>query len=236
MQQENQFIKPTAQEEVANINIQPVDYGALRQDVGVQQYQPQEFKPIDYGSIAQAKQRREQRFEPMGNQMTGMTTDQPIVPDQQYPVGVGGIQKQIKSVPGQAQFSKMPQQGYAFKKTKADNLRGECAWFAQQHTRMPDGKRWTVGDTIGQKVNSLKRFRQKGQGFLRGESSPQVGNSIIFNTGNKWGHVATIRGVRPDGKLLLTESNYNNDLRVRHDRVVDPNDPKIVGYLRTKAI
>jgi hypothetical protein len=34
--------------------------------------------------------------------------------------------------------------------------------------------------------------------------------------------------------MKLTESNWNNDLAVTHDRIIDPNDQDIVGFVKTK--
>jgi len=74
---------------------------------------------------------------------------------------------------------------------------------------------------------------KRGRAFAKGKGQPKAGNSIVFDTGTKWGHVATINEIMPDGKMKLSESNWNNDLRVKHDRIIDPNDPTIMGYLKT---
>lgn len=109
-----------------------------------------------------------------------------------------------------------------------------CGWFAQQVTRLADGSTWTIGNSIQEKINNLQRHRMNGNAFLRGEAPPEVGQSIILKTNGKYGHVAVINEVLPDGRLKLTESNWNNDLAVTHDRIIDQNDQDIVGFLRTK--
>lgn len=109
-----------------------------------------------------------------------------------------------------------------------------CAWFAEQVTRLQDGSNWVIGNTIGEKINMLNQHRARGNAFFRGEAQPEVGQSIVIKTNGRYGHVAVVNEILPDGRLKLTESNWNNDLRVTHDRIIDPNDQDIVGFLRTK--
>jgi surface antigen len=111
---------------------------------------------------------------------------------------------------------------------------GQCGVFAQQITKLPSGASWRVGDSIYDKKQAVKQYAQKGAAFYPGEEIPQPGNSIIFDEGTKWGHVAVVNEVLPDGRLRLTESNWGFDGKVTHDRVINMNDPKIVGFLRTK--
>jgi len=42
-----------------------------------------------------------------------------------------------------------------------------------------------------------------------------------------------INGKTPDGKLILTESNFKGPLTVSNSRIIDPNDPRIQGILKT---
>lgn len=124
--------------------------------------------------------------------------------------------------------------GYQFVRKGLNDLTGQCAWFAEQVTRLPNGSTWTIGNTIGEKLAKLNQHRLNGNAFFRGEAQPEVGQSVVIKTNGKYGHVAVINEVLPDGRLRLTESNWNNDLRVTHDRIVDSNDQDIVGFLRTK--
>lgn len=111
---------------------------------------------------------------------------------------------------------------------------GQCGVFAQQITKLPSGADWQIGDSIYDKKQALKQYAETGAAFYPGEDVPQPGNSIIFDEGTKWGHVAVINEVLPDGRLRLTESNLNFDGTVTHSRVISPDNPKIVGFLRTK--
>jgi len=111
---------------------------------------------------------------------------------------------------------------------------GQCAVFAENVAKLPDGRNWVVGDTIQEKKNSLNQYRNAGLGFLPGEENPQAGNAVIINPGTKWGHVAVVNSVNDDGTITLTESNWNWDERVTHSRKMRLDDPSIVGYIRTK--
>jgi surface antigen len=136
--------------------------------------------------------------------------------------------------PQAVNFDELVQQGYQFRPANPNDLLGQCAWFAEQITRLPDGRNWTIGNSLQEKVANLNRHKAEGNAFLRGEAQPEVGNSIIINSGTKYGHVAVISEILPDGRLRLTESNWGNDLRVSHDRIIDQNDADIVGFLKTK--
>ena len=69
---------------------------------------------------------------------------------------------------------------------------------------------------------------------MKGQGQPEVGNSIIIDTGTEWGHVAVISEVLPDGRVRLTESNWDNDTTVRHDRIIDPNGENVIGFVKSK--
>ncbi len=99
---------------------------------------------------------------------------------------------------------------------------------------MPNGSPWRVGDTIQEKANSLENYKQHGLAFYRGEDVPKVGNAVVMNPGTKWGHIAVVNSVNPDGTVTLTESNWNWDKKVTHSRKVNMNDPTILGYIRTQ--
>jgi hypothetical protein len=111
---------------------------------------------------------------------------------------------------------------------------GQCGVFAQSVTKLPDGSNWRVGDTIQEKTNSVAKYRNLGLAFYPGENLPKPGNTVILNTGSKWGHVAVINSINPDGTMTLTESNLNWDGRVTHTRTVPINNNSIVGFIRTQ--
>ena len=111
---------------------------------------------------------------------------------------------------------------------------GHCGVYAQNVVKLPGGGNWVVGDTIQQKTQSVDRYRNAGLAFKPGEDAPQAGNTVIINPGTKWGHVAVINEINEDGTATLTESNWNWDKRVTHDRKVRLDDPSIVGFIRTQ--
>lgn len=141
--------------------------------------------------------------------------------------------EQAQSNGGLSFDSEIPE-GYKFKPQDGDgNLGGQCAWFAQQITSLPDGSDWRIGSVVKEKASQLAGHVQSGNAFYKGQDVPQEGNSIVFN-GGKYGHVAVIKEVLPNGQARLTESNYGNDLRVTHSRIISLNDPSIMGFIRTK--
>lgn len=128
-------------------------------------------------------------------------------------------------------------QGYQFRESDgAAGLGGQCAWFSEQITRMPDGSTWTIGSTIQDKRNQFAGHANKGNAYYLGQGQPQVGQSIVQDLGTDWGHVATISEILPDGSLRLTESNYAGPRVVTHDRIISANDPSIIGFLKTQPV
>lgn len=123
--------------------------------------------------------------------------------------------------------------GYKFSTAKLGGLAGQCAWFAQQLTTL-GGKNWTIGNTIGEKKTNLAKYAKQGKAFYPGQEAPQVGMSIVSNDSKTWGHVSVINGITPDGKLVLTESNRSSPLTVSNTRIISPDDPSIIGFLKTE--
>lgn len=65
--------------------------------------------------------------------------------------------------------------------------------------------------------------------------TPQVGDVMIQRIGGKYGHVAVVAKVNPDGTVTLTESNYYDKTkpeRVTNTRKVALDDPSVSGYFR----
>lgn len=64
-------------------------------------------------------------------------------------------------------------------------------------------------------------------------SVPQVGDVVIQRVAGSTGHVAVVNSVDPmTGKITLTESNWNNDEKVKNTRQMSINSPTISGYFR----
>ena len=110
---------------------------------------------------------------------------------------------------------------------------GHCGVYAENVVKLPNGGNWLVGDTIGEKKQSIERYRDAGLAFKLGEAAPQAGNAFIMNPGTQWGHVAVANKIE-DGTMTITEANWRNDKRVTHNRKMRVDDPRIVGFLRTK--
>lgn len=118
--------------------------------------------------------------------------------------------------------------GFKFS-TSLGALAGQCAWYAQQITNCPK-----VGNTLQEKVNTVKKLVAQGKAFLPGQGQPQVGNTIITNDSKAYGHAAVVNGITPDGKLVLSESNYSGPLTVSNSRVISPTDPRIIGVINSQ--
>lgn len=162
-----------------------------------------------------------------------------VMRDYQPKVGQSEISPQAKKTdPGVVNFFDKFDQGYKFHPQSKDDLSGQCAWFSEQITTLPDGSAWRIGNTIDQKRGYLQNYESAGLAFKPGQDKAQVGNSIVFDEGTTWGHVATISEIYKgkDGKTYyrLSESNYAAPNTVTHDRVVSADDAKIEGILRTK--
>ena len=124
--------------------------------------------------------------------------------------------------------------GYKFKASAgAGGLGGQCKWFSQQITTLENGQGWTGGSSVPVMKSKFANYKKNGQAYSPGEEEPKVGQTILTTDSKKYGHSATINAITPDGKLVLTESNYKGPLTVSNTRIVDANDPKIVGYLKT---
>ncbi len=122
-------------------------------------------------------------------------------------------------------------EGYKYS-TSGGPLAGQCAWYAEQLTNL-GGKNWTIGNTLSEKQNNLAGKVKQGLAFYPGQDEIKVGQTLITSDSQTYGHAAVVNGITADGKLILTESNYAGPLKVTNTRTVDPNDPKIIGILKT---
>lgn len=122
--------------------------------------------------------------------------------------------------------------GYKFKAANG-SLSGQCAYFAEQLTNLA-GKNWAIGNTLQEKKNNLAVKVKSGNAFYPGQENIQVGQTILTTDSKQYGHAAVVNAITPDGKLVLTESNYAGPLQVSNTRTVSPNDPKIFGVLKTE--
>jgi hypothetical protein len=100
----------------------------------------------------------------------------------------------------------------------------QCGTFAHKIVDFP-----SVGDLKAQKFASVDKY-----GVNKDEWVPKVGDVVITGEHPKFGHVAVVNTVLPDGRVQLTESNFNGDEKVTHSRVVNPRDKKVYGAIPGK--
>lgn len=106
-----------------------------------------------------------------------------------------------------------------------NSVGGQCGTWAHKIVNFP-----YIGDLKDEKFASVRKY-----GILKDKwikEGPKVGDVIITGESSKWGHVAIVNQVLPNGKIKLSESNFNGDERVQHDRIIDVNAPIIYGAIR----
>lgn len=94
---------------------------------------------------------------------------------------------------------------------------GQCGVFVNKTAGI------RVGNTKSEKIANVNKYGNVGSDGI------MAGDVIVQGIGD-YGHVAVVTKVNPDGSVEVTESNYNENEKVTHGRVVNPN--KIYGYLR----
>lgn len=105
---------------------------------------------------------------------------------------------------------------------------GQCAYEAEQWTNLPK-----VGNSLQEKASSLAKFVNQGIAFYKGGGQPEVGYSVISNDDPNHGHVWVINAKTADGKLVASEFNRAGSRVYSNNRVVDPNDKSILGFVKT---
>lgn len=124
--------------------------------------------------------------------------------------------------------------GYRFQASDGGGgLGGQCKWFCQQITTLENGQGWKAGSTLADTKANFNKYKQSGQAFSVGEQQAQVGQTVLSSDSKTNGHAYTINAITPEGKWVVSESNYKAPLTVSNNRIVDPNDPKIIGILKT---
>ncbi len=203
------------------------EYQILKQQVisnGDQADDNEVLDYIQYRKEGDKKASQPQQTQQSGQQQQPGQVQQPAQSQQQYQSGQG------ESV----NFEQAYPQGFQFRPKSESDYTGQCAWYSQQITRLEDGGTWTVGNTINQKKGAINRLMGQGKAFKPGQEQVKPGQSLVLDTGGKWGHVATVAEVLPDGRVRLSESNLDGDQRVRNDRIIDPRDNNVVGIIKTK--
>lgn len=103
---------------------------------------------------------------------------------------------------------------------------GQCGIFAHKIVEFPP-----IGDAKSEKFASVDKF---GIPADQWRQSPRVGDVIVTSESSRYGHVAVVNKILPDGSLRLTESNFKGKESVSHDRILALNSPKIYGAFRGK--
>jgi hypothetical protein len=114
----------------------------------------------------------------------------------------------------------------AEKKYPEGSKGGQCGIFAHKIVEFPP-----IGDAKSEKFASVDKF---GIPAAKWRQSPQVGDVIITDESKRYGHVAVINSILPNGTIQLTESNFRGKESVSHDRTLPINSPKIYGAFRGK--
>ncbi len=121
------------------------------------------------------------------------------------------------------------------KKMPADGpkgLGGQCAWEARKWTDLTP-----VGNSFSEKKAHLKKWKQQGRGWEKGEftvNDLRPGQTVLTNDSPKHGHVAVINAITDDGKMVLSEFNQGGKLTYTNHRVLSPDDPSLVGIWDSK--
>lgn len=101
---------------------------------------------------------------------------------------------------------------------------GQCGVFAHKVVDFPP-----VGNSKAEKFASVDKF---GIPAMEWQKNVHVGDVLITNESSKYGHVAVVNKINPDGSVRLTESNFKGKETVSHDRTIPVNSPKIYGAIR----
>ena len=123
---------------------------------------------------------------------------------------------------------KKPQVSIENKITRTEGSNGgQCTTYAR--TIVPDlpSGLWSKQDKIDKVVNGSKGVPKETI-----VSDPKAGDVIITDEG-EYGHVAVIKTVLPNGEVELTESNYDLDEKIDHNRKITLKDSKILGGWRS---
>lgn len=110
------------------------------------------------------------------------------------------------------------------KKFPAGKKGGQCGTFAHKIVDFPP-----IGDSKKQKFAAVDKI-----GIKKKDWDPQIGDVIITGEHPRYGHVAIVSDILPNGELQLTESNFKSDERITHSRTLNPRSSVIYGAIRGK--
>ena len=107
------------------------------------------------------------------------------------------------------------------------SVQGECGIFVHKLIQIP-----LVGDTLSSKTVAVKKY---GYTAAAVQGGYDAGDAIVFNVGTTAGHIGFCNNI-VNGIMTITESNWNEDLKVHHTREVSVHDKSIIGCLRGKLL
>ena len=89
-----------------------------------------------------------------------------------------------------------------------------------------------TGNYLKQKIATVEKY---GIPVRKLNVDFRVGDVVITSESKTYGHGALVNAL-PNGNLRFTESNYYNDEKVHHTRILRPNSPSIIGVIRGRLL
>lgn len=121
-----------------------------------------------------------------------------------------------------------------FKKAAGPNgYGGQCFYELEKWVSL-NGKDFAVGNTAKDKAATLSKMVKQGNAFYKGQGQPQVGYTVMSNDDPKYWHGWVINAITDDGKLVASEFNRAGSRVFSNNRIVDPNDKSIIGFIKTE--
>lgn len=113
---------------------------------------------------------------------------------------------------------------------KPGTFGGQCGEFTHKIVDFPP-----MGDMYSEKVASVDKF-----GVRKENWTPKVGDVVISDASDvsrtgkplQYGHAAVVAEIKPNGELVLIESNRRGDERITIGRTISKDNPAIYGALR----
>lgn len=107
---------------------------------------------------------------------------------------------------------------------------GQCGEFIHNLVEIPN-----MGNYYSEKQKSVQK-----NGIVKAKWTPKVGDVVITDGSDvsasggalTYGHAAVVTEVKPNGDLVLIESNARGDERVTKGRIINKNDAAVYGALR----
>ena len=104
---------------------------------------------------------------------------------------------------------------------------GQCVYFLHRLVEFPP-----TGNYLNQKIATVEKYGIPARN-LHGDF--RVGDIVITNESRTYGHGAIVNAIKGNN-LRLTESNYYNDEKVHHTRLLRMSAPSIIGVIRGKSL